>query len=88
MSWVLRLRECVCIGLVLIVAVGCGGAADCGPVGVSVSPNTATADHTAAPPGNQPQFFACNSFPIKQGCAAITAISRSRPSPQFGTPGS
>jgi hypothetical protein len=44
-----------------------------GPVGVSVSPNTATADHTAAPPDNQQQFFAFNSFPIKQGCAAITA---------------
>lgn len=73
MSCVLRLLECVCIGLVLIVAVGCGGAANCGPVGVSVSPNTATADHTAAPPGNQQQFFASNSFPIKQGCAAITA---------------
>ncbi len=50
-----------------------GGAADCGPVGVSVSPNTATADHTAAQPGNQQQFVAFNSFPIKQGCPAITA---------------
>ena len=73
MSCALRILTCVCVGLVLIVAVGCGGAPDCGPVGVSVSPNTATADHTAAPPGNQQQFFAFNSFPIKQGCAAITA---------------
>jgi hypothetical protein len=37
---------CVCIGLVLIVVVGFGGAANCGPVGVSVLPNAATADHT------------------------------------------
>jgi hypothetical protein len=72
-SCVLRMLACVCIGLVLIVAVGCGGSADCGPVGVSVSPNTATADHTAASPHNQQQFFATNNFPIKQGCAAITA---------------
>jgi hypothetical protein len=55
----------VCIGLVLIVAVGCGGSANCGPVGVSVSPNAATADHAAAPPHNQQQFFATNNFPIK-----------------------
>src|SRR5438128_89478 len=73
MSCVLRTLTCVCIGLVLIGAFGCGGAADCGPVGVSVSPNTATADHTAAQPGNQQQFVAFNSFPIKQGCPAITA---------------
>ena len=73
MSFVLRILECVCIGLGLIVAVGCGGTADCGPVGVSVSPSTATADHTAAPPGNQQQFFATNNFPLKQGCVAITA---------------
>jgi len=38
-----------------------------------VSPNTATADHTAAQPGNQQQFVAFNSFPIKRGCPAITA---------------
>src|SRR5881227_1697859 len=73
MSCVLRTLTCVCIGLVLIGAFGCGGAADCGPVGVSVSPNTATADHTAAQPGNQQQFVAFNSFLIKQGCPAITA---------------
>ena len=73
MSCVLRTLTCVCIGLVLIGAFGCGGAADCGPVGVSVSPNTATADHTAAQPGNEQQFVAFNSFPIKQGCPAITA---------------
>ena len=46
MSCVLRMLACVCIGLVLIVVVGCGGAANCGPVGVSVLPNAATADHT------------------------------------------
>ncbi len=73
MSCVLRTLTCVCVGLVLIGAFGCGDAADCGPVGVSVSPNTATADHTAAQPGNQQQFVAFNSFPIKRGCPAITA---------------
>jgi len=69
MSCVLRTLTCVCVGLVLIGAFGCGDAADCGPVGVSVSPNTATADQ----PGNQQQFVAFNSFPIKRGCPAITA---------------
>src|SRR5205814_9004124 len=73
MSCVLRTLTCVCVGLVLIGAFGCGDAADCGPVGVSVSPNTATANHTAAQPGNQQQFVAFNSFPIKQGYPAITA---------------
>jgi len=73
MGCVLRIPTCICIGLVLIAALGCGGAGDCGPVGVSVSPNTAAADHSTAPPGNQQKFVAFNSFPVKQGCPAITA---------------
>lgn len=41
-----------------LLAAGCGGGGPCHIRSVTVSPQNATADHTASPPGNQVQFNA------------------------------
>lgn len=55
-------------GLCLTVA-GCGGnnTQHCNILSITVSPGTATLDHTAAPPGNTQQFAAFASS-VPQGC--------------------
>jgi len=53
---------------------GCGGSSsNCGPVGLNVSPATATVDHTAAPPANGERLSATFQFRVNPGCPAITA---------------
>ncbi|HEY6968831.1 MAG TPA: hypothetical protein VJA94_06495 [Candidatus Angelobacter sp.] len=52
--------------LVVVFHAGCGGTAppDCSvAVGLKVAPQTATADHSAAPPGNQISFVALDMPP-------------------------
>ncbi len=62
----------VCLGVTLLSTMGCGGSG-CGVSGLNVGPATATADHTAAAPGNSQTFS--DSFQSKNnpGCPAITA---------------
>src|SRR5260370_22565349 len=62
----------VCLGVTLLSTMGCGGN-DCGVSGLNVVPATATADHTAAAPGNGQTFSASLQFKNKSGCVAITA---------------
>jgi hypothetical protein len=54
--------------LLAIFCIGCGGKSqvDCTPLDLGVSPQTATADHAAAPPGNQASFIAFNG--LRPGC--------------------
>jgi hypothetical protein len=51
---------------------GCGGNANnrCFIQSINVSPGSATADHTATPPGNTQQFDAFAAS-VPQGCAVI-----------------
>src|SRR5260370_1524384 len=67
-----RFRAGVCLGVTLLSTMGCGGN-DCGVSGLNVVPATATADHTAAAPGNGQTFSASLQFKNKSGCVAITA---------------
>ena len=46
---------------------------DCGVVGVTVTPASATANHAAAPPGNQVVFLGKQVSKKDPGCPAITA---------------
>lgn len=72
---------------------GCGGssAPDCGAIGLNVTPSSATADHTAAAPGNGGGFSAFDLFKNGPGCPAITAApvnsnwTASDPSVHFST---
>ena len=55
--------------LLVIVSAGCGGKSqvvDCTPLDLAVSPQTATADHAAAAPGNQISFIAFDG--LRPGC--------------------
>jgi hypothetical protein len=52
---------------------GCSSSgADCSIASVGVLPASATADHSAAPPGNSQQFFAVGAVP--KGCVSIPAV--------------
>ncbi len=62
----------VCLGVTLLSTISCGGN-DCGVSGLNVVPATATADHTAAAPGNSQTFGASFQFKNNSGCVAITA---------------
>jgi hypothetical protein len=65
--------------LALAVLAGCGGT-DCSSLmAVSVSPEAATADHSAVPPGNAVQFFAFGVAP--SGCF-VPAMGTESPIPQ------
>ena len=55
-----------------LLTTGCGHQ-DCRLIGLSVSPPGATADHTAAAPGNQAQFFA--SAVVPDGCATTACVN-------------
>jgi len=55
--------------LLVIVIAGCGGKTkpvDCTPVSLDVAPQSATADHAAAAPGNKISYVASNS--VRPGC--------------------
>jgi hypothetical protein len=54
--------------LLAIFAVGCGGTAkvDCTPLALGVSPQSGSADHAAAAPGNQVSYVAANA--TRPGC--------------------
>jgi hypothetical protein len=54
--------------LLIIFCIGCGGKSqvDCTPLDLAVSPQTATADHAAAAPGNQISFIAFDG--LRPGC--------------------
>ena len=54
--------------LLVIFCIGCGGKSrvDCTPLDLSVAPQTATADHAAAAPGNQISFIAFDG--LRPGC--------------------
>jgi hypothetical protein len=57
-------------GLLLLLSVtviGCGST-PCKVTAISISPSTATIDHTSPAPGNQQAFSA---FPNHNGCAAL-----------------
>ena len=56
----------------LLLTTGCGHQ-DCRSIGLSVSPPSATADHTAAAPGNEAQFFA--SAVVRNGCATAACVN-------------
>jgi len=69
-----RLFAGVCVGVMLLSTMCCGGnGPDCGVNGLNVGPSTATVDHMAAAPGNSQTFNA--SFQVKNnsGCPAVTA---------------
>ena len=54
-----KLLAVVSLGVTLLATVGCGGASGgCQPVGITVSPSTAAANHAAAAPGNSQVFSA------------------------------
>jgi len=63
--------------LVLLIAAILGGPGcsqqTCRLTGLSVTPPTATADHLAAAPGNQVQFFANAVLP--KGCATAACVN-------------
>ena len=54
--------------LLSLAAAGCGGSSshDCNMTGISISPASGSANHSAAAPGNQQQFMASPVLP--QGC--------------------
>jgi len=55
--------------LLVIFGIGCGGKSqvvDCTPLDLGISPQTATADHAAAAPGNQVSFIAFDG--LRPGC--------------------
>jgi len=66
----------------LAALTGCGGHSstpDCTVNSFNISPATATADHLAAPPGNQVQFFgfdAINTLP--PGCSTVAVTQAAR----------
>lgn len=53
-----------------LISVGCGGQQNCELTALSVSPSSATADHSVSSPGNQVQFFA---GPVMKGQCAVPA---------------
>ncbi len=67
-----RILAAVCLAATIFLILGCGGGSDCGVNGINVTPSTATADHTAAPPGNGQSFSAFFQFKNNPGCPAIT----------------
>ena len=46
----------LCIAVLNLLAVGCGGRTSSCNITATIQPPTATADHSQAPPGNQVQF--------------------------------
>jgi hypothetical protein len=55
--------------LLVVFGIGCGGKSqvvDCTPLDLGVSPQTATADHAAAAPGNQVSFIGFDG--LRPGC--------------------
>jgi hypothetical protein len=69
-----QLRSLLAISTLACLAMsGCGGqtSSSCLILAINVSPGTATADHTAAPPGNTQHFDAFISK-VPPGCAFIT----------------
>jgi hypothetical protein len=63
----------------LLAGCGAGGTPGCvGTDSVSASPATATADHAAAPPGNEQQFSVVEgeSFSNASGICAVPAVVR------------
>lgn len=57
----------------LLITASCGGSSSgCTVVGLNVTPPSATADHTAAAPGNGETFSASDLF-VGSGCVGITA---------------
>jgi len=66
----------VFLGVLLLATMGCGGRC-CAGIGLNVTPATATANHTAAAPGNSQAFSAttlfgdCNGTPCTKNAAAL-----------------
>jgi hypothetical protein len=56
----------------VLIAAGCGQQ-NCSPTGLSVAPPNATADHAAATPNNQVQFFAGAIVP--KGCVSALCVN-------------
>jgi hypothetical protein len=64
-------RMLFALAAVTVVLTGCGAASPNCTVGLatySIYPSTGSADHTAASPGNQVQFFAATSYSYEPGC--------------------
>lgn len=69
------IRANLIVGLLVAITVvcGCAGNASIGcsdSIVLTVSPSSATADHSAAPPGNQVQFIGVVRYTAPPGCAA------------------
>ena len=63
----------VCLIVLALAFIGCGGSSgSCQGISLIVSPQNASADHAAVPPGNQVQFGA--SYKVPPGCAVATVV--------------
>jgi hypothetical protein len=62
----------VSLAIAVLIAAGCGQR-NCRLTALSVGPSSATADHLAAAPGNQVQFFATAIVP--NGCASAACVN-------------
>lgn len=68
----MRIYRILSLLLAVLIATGCGHQ-DCRSIALSVSPQDATADHTAAAPGNEVQFFA--NAVVPNGCATAACVN-------------
>jgi len=59
-----------CTGLLIMAGCGSSSSTNCTVTALNVTPATATADHTAAAPGNSQQFAASNLFTGNGVCTA------------------
>ncbi|HTE89603.1 MAG TPA: hypothetical protein VK639_11635 [Terriglobales bacterium] len=72
MKWLISMIATLLL-LAGLASSGCSSSgADCSIASVGVLPASATADHSAAPPGNSQQFVAVGAVP--KGCVPIPAV--------------
>jgi len=57
----------------ILISAGCGTKQDCHLLGLTVSPTSATADHSVAAPGDEIQFVAGPVVPT--GCAVAACVN-------------
>ncbi len=57
----------------LALTISCGSGNHCQLIALSVSPSSATADHSAVAPGNQVRFFAQGQVPAS--CAVVQCVN-------------
>jgi hypothetical protein len=70
-----RFFACAGPSAALLFVIGCGGMStpDCGVNGITVGPQTAMIDHTAAAPANTQVFSATFQFKANAGCLPVTS---------------